>query len=106
MLGLRHVHRRKIHSKGLSRHKNYAFLDFLVYFSAIAGPVMTVPQIYLIWNTKNASGVSVTSWFAYSLLSFVWVYYGLVHKDKPILITNILWIIVNSLVTLGAIIYR
>ncbi len=105
MLGLRHIHRRKTHHKGLSNHKDHTPLDYLVYFCAIAGPVMTIPQIYLIWVNKNASGVSITSWLAYTLLTFVWIYYGIVHKDKPILITNILWLIVNGLVTLGAIIY-
>ncbi len=81
------------------------FLDQLIFVIGALGPLSTLPQIYTIFAHKNAAGVSAFSWFAYFLFSIVWVVYGVVHKEKAIIFTYSLWILMNGLVALGAIIY-
>lgn len=101
---LKHVHKRKHLSKSRSS-KSLKALDFITYIAAIVGPAITFHQIYLIFSLEDASSISVLTWLVYTALSFVWVFYGYAHKDKPIFLTNIFWILANGLVLLGAYIY-
>ncbi len=66
---------------------------------------MTVPQIVLIYGTHDAAGVSVLSWAAYALLDVPWIVYGIVHKERLIACTYILWFLANTAVALGALVY-
>jgi uncharacterized protein with PQ loop repeat len=107
--GLHHFHRRKrIHQN----HEPYPhpdkwknFLDKIIYFVGILGPLMTIPQVWNIWVLKNASGVSILSWSTYLFVAIVWVLYGIVHKEKPIIVTYAIWIILDILIILGIILH-
>jgi uncharacterized protein with PQ loop repeat len=82
--------------------KNY---NKLVYLVGIAGPLASIPQIIQIWFNQTAAGVSITSWTIYMAFAFVWLGYGVVHKYKPIILTNTLWIIFEAIIILGALLY-
>ncbi len=81
------------------------FIDTLVYVVGVIGPLMTIPQILKIWIEKNAAGISLVSWVGFICTFFVWLTYGVLHKQKPIIITYTLLIITYSLVVIGALIY-
>lgn len=66
---------------------------------------MTIPQIYDIWSTKQHS-INEITWSSYLAIGVVWLFYGIVHKEKPIIFSNILGIITTGLVVVGAVIYR
>jgi uncharacterized protein with PQ loop repeat len=108
-LGLHHLHVRKRLTAGLEpypspdRWKN--LLDKLVYVVGIGGPVMTIPQLVQIWWRHEARGVSVVSWASYLATAFVWLLYGLVHKEKPIVLTYSLWIVLDTLIVIGVLRY-
>ena len=67
---------------------------------------MNLPQLIKILDTKDASGVSLTSWIGFSIFSLVWLIYGLVHKEKPIIFMNFALLIVQSLIAIGTFIYE
>ncbi len=90
----------KLHEK-----KYVRFIDGAVFIVAFVGPLTTAPQVFRIFHTQNAEGVSVLTWFLYILVQAVWLLYGIFHKNKPIIISNIFWIFWQSLVMIGAIIY-
>ncbi len=54
---------------------------------------------------QNASGVSLPMWMFYTVSACVWFWYGKVHGDKVLMLTNALWILVNGTVVLGVMIY-
>jgi len=81
------------------------FIDKAIYVAALVGPLFTLPQIYNIWIQHNASGVSVITWMTFTITSFFWFYYGYVHNEKPIIFSSILWIIMQSLVWVGTLVY-
>lgn len=81
------------------------FLDHIIFVVGFLGPAFTIPQLWLIYVDHNAAGVSVLSWGAYAAFNVVWILYGLVHKERAITFTYTLWLIVNSLVAIGALIY-
>lgn len=80
-------------------------VDILVYPIGIAGVVSATPQIIKIWVDHNAVGVSPFSWWAWTALSVFWMLYGIVHKTKATIIINILWIGVNAVIAVGALVY-
>jgi len=107
--GPHHFHRRRrIHQK----HEKYPhpdklkrYMDHAIYFGALITPIMTLPQVAKIWVDKNASGISLISWVTYLFAAFFWLAYGIVHKEKPIILTNVLWIGLHSVIIAGTILY-
>ena len=80
-------------------------LDRVVLAAGIIAPFMTVPQILKIYLLQDGSGVSVISWLAYTFLDFPWILYGVAHHSRPIVVTYVLWLVMNSLVVIGALQY-
>lgn len=90
-------HHKHLHRK---RKKRQSSIDKLVYFAVIFGPMMTLPQVYSIWIEKS-DGVSVISWVSYLVIAVVWLLYGLKHREKPIIIVQLLWIVLDVLIVVG-----
>ena len=86
-------------------HKKSPLIDRLIYFGGIIGPIMTVPQVYQIWAGKNAAGVSVLSWSAYSVGAIFWIWYGIQHKQMPIILAQALYLILELFIVAGALLY-
>lgn len=68
--------------------------------------VMTIPQVAAIWVWHEAAGVSVLSWSAYLAAAILWFWHGLRSGDKNIYLPCIGWVILDSAVIAGAILYR
>ena len=102
-----HVRKRVFQKKEPFPHTNKwkRVMDKAVYVAGVLGPLMTIPQVSKIWIDKNATGVSLASWVGYTATASVWLIYGLMHKEKPIIVTYILWVILEILVVIGVLIY-
>jgi len=104
-----HIHKRKrVHVKLEEyphKHLGIRFLDRLLLVVAVIGPLMTLPQIIKIFSTHDATGVSALTWSLFLILGSPWIVYGVVHKEKPIVIAHTLWMIMNALVVTGALLY-
>lgn len=107
--GLHHFLSRKFLYQKLEPYphpeKYKRILDKIVYVAGIAGPVMTIPQVLIIWMEKNASGTSLITWISYTIITFFWLLYGLAHKEKPIIISNALWIVFEIVIVIGIYMY-
>ena len=67
--------------------------------------LMTVPQILTIWVGHMAQGVSVISWSAYLLSAVLWLWFGLQQRDKNIYLPCVGWVLLDSAVIVGALVY-
>ena len=77
-----------------------------MWMAAIIAPLSTIPQILDIFRTRDVSGVSLLTWGMYAFIPIFWLLYGFLHKDKFIIINNILWMIVSSIVVVGIFVCR
>lgn len=106
---LHHFHRRKRiyrkHEAYPSRNKWKRLMDRLILVVGILGPIMTLPQLLKIFAEKDASGISVITFSSYLILDFFWLTYGIMHKEKPIIMTFVAWIMLNILIISGVLIY-
>ena len=81
------------------------FYDKFIYIVVIIAPITNLPQLFKVWIEKDASGVSPVSWFLFSIVSITWLIYGILHKDKHILLMNAALMIVQALTAIGALMY-
>jgi uncharacterized protein with PQ loop repeat len=105
-LGLRHKHERAAHHKRTVKKTKYiVFLDRLTFIAGVVGPFTVLPQIYGIFSTHSATGVSLLTWTMIFIVTFPWILYGVAHKDKSIIVSFILWEVANFTVMLGVLMY-
>lgn len=108
-IGMHHLHKRKrIHDKHEpyphpDRFKN--FMDRYIFVVAVIGPLMILPQMLKIWLNKDATSISLITWLGLCIISSSWIIYGLLHKDKPIIVTNFLFFSVQILIVIGTLLY-
>lgn len=105
-LGLRHKYERRTGAKKTAKSPYIAFLDKLTFIVGVIGPFTVVPQIYGIFSTHSADGVSLATWLLIFIVTFPWILYGIAHKEKSIIVSFILWEVANFLVVLGVLLYR
>jgi len=94
------MHKSHRHIKRKTKPKKQTQIDRLVYLAVVIGPLLTIPQVYSIW-VEGQKGVSIISWVAYLLASLIWLAYGVKHNDKPILIVESAWIILDIFIIIG-----
>lgn len=85
--------------------KTYPLIDSLALLVGILQPLMTLPQILVVFKAQDASQQSLLTWVAYDIASTVLLLYGIVHKLKPIVVTQSLWLIVQSVLVFGILLF-
>jgi len=104
--GMHHLHiRKRIHKK----HEPYPhpdkikrYFDKVIYLIAFFGPLMTLPQLLQIWIYREAGGVSVISWTGFCVFSVMWLIYGFLHKEKPLIVMYFSLSILQAIIAAGA----
>ena len=104
-LGLRHKYERRQGAKKRRKSSYIVFLDKLTFIVGVIGPFTVLPQIYSIFSTHSANGVSLATWTLIFIVTFPWILYGLAHKEKSIIVSFILWEVVNLTVVIGVLLY-
>ncbi len=98
-----HLHR---HLAARRAGRSTTVIDWLMMVTAFAFPLVGLPQAVQIFHSHDASGVSLLSWVAFLAFDAIEMFYGMAHSIKPLIITGILWLIVDGLVVLGILMYH
>jgi uncharacterized protein with PQ loop repeat len=109
MLGLKHFQKRKQGSDNgfpTSASVKKAAADLLVYPAAIIAPLALVPQVLTLYVSQNAQGLALFTWVVLALVNIVWIYYGRVHNERPIVLTNAASLVLNFTIALGVLLYK
>lgn len=64
------------------------YIDIIGLFAGTCVTISVIPQILKVWRTKKVKAISLKT---FSILTFgigVWVVYGILKNDLPIIITN------------------
>lgn len=88
-----------------SKSRKISQWDKLIYVGAVLGPFAILPQIIKIWTEQDAAGVSIITWGGYLCGAFFWGIYGFVHKEKPIVVANLITGFFVALVLAGIMLY-
>ena len=68
---------------------------------SIATLLATVPQVFNVWSSRNASGVSLISWVAYFVAACLWMIHGVRRRDRSIYLPCIGWILLDAAIVIG-----
>ncbi len=90
----------------LDGKRELTVIDKAMTLAAVVSPIMTLPQVWLIFSTKSATGVSIYTWASYLLFNIVFLTYAIAHGIKPLIVNSVLWIIMDILVVVGILVYR
>ena len=108
-IAIHHLHKRKrIHEKYEKYpHPNKwkRYLDKLVYTVGIFGPILTIPQLLKIWMNQSAGDVAIISWVAYFFGAVILLGYGIVHREKPLIVMYSAWVLIDFIMVISILIY-
>lgn len=98
-----HIHhfnrRKKQHSPKKTR--NEKIIDSLVYVASFLGILSNIPQLVKIWGEKSTAGVSVITWGGFLFGSVFWLLYGIIHNEKPVIVANFLFAVIQAFIIVG-----
>jgi len=104
-----HLHKRRLIHKNLEHYphpeKRKYVIDALVFFIGGVGPIFSIPQLLKVWDEKDTSGLSIITWGAYFVFSCIWLAYGIIYKEKPIIFANSFYVLINAFVVIGIILF-
>jgi len=96
--GFHQAYHRILH-KGTA--KKYARnIDRYAYLMGFAAVTINFPQLYDVWTKPDIAGVSLVSWTGFMVSSAFWLYYGMVHKARTLVVINGMLIVVQGLIVL------
>jgi len=81
-------------------------LDKLTYVAGIALPLFTIPQAISIYSNKNVSGVSLLTWLFYLFSSAMFAVFGIIHREKLLIVTYVPFVIVEAVIVVGLVLYK
>ncbi|OOV12990.1 SemiSWEET family sugar transporter [Flavobacterium sp. LM4] len=82
------------------------FTDIMGLFAGFCVTVSVIPQIIKVWKTKKVKQISLLT---FSVLTFgivIWVVYGILKNDFPIIITNSISLFLNLIMVYFLIYYE
>jgi len=82
------------------------YIDIIGLFAGTCVTISVIPQILKVWKTKKVKAISLKT---FSILTFgiaVWIVYGILKKDLPIIITNSISFCLNLLMVYFIIYYE
>lgn len=88
------------------REKIKRVFDKFIAVVGLIGPIMTTPQIINVWVHHHVEGLAIASWGTYVMTSSFWLIYGILHKERAIILVNTAWILANASVVTGILIFR
>lgn len=77
-----------------------------MYLVALVTPILTIPQLLTVWMQHQIGGVSQLTWGAYTAMSGVWLIYGLLQRQKPLILSQACLFVVDFAIVLGISIFR
>jgi uncharacterized protein with PQ loop repeat len=75
-------------------------VDSMAYFVGVVGNIAVVPQIVKAWQGPSP-GLAIMTWVLFTLIGFIWLFYAILHKSKPLIVAQSVGIACNLLVVLG-----
>ncbi len=91
------------HKKSKSSHQLLTYIMFVVAFAA---PLSNFPQIYTLFSKRVTEGLSLETWIMYVVFAFVQLFYAVTNKIKPLIVSNLLWIVVELVMIYGIVSFR
>ncbi len=64
-----------------------------------------VPQVWTTWKTRDVSGISLPTYLIISIGLLLWLIYGILKNDLPLIIANSAMVVLTAMISVMKIIY-
>ena len=92
--------------KHIHRKLKKQFFDYyVVYFFTIATPLFELPQLITIYRSHDAHNVSWSTWGFFLLASIIFSIYSYRERIRPMLITSVLFGVIELGIVIGIVMY-
>lgn len=98
-----------VHQTNLAHHhlkRKGISIDNIVYLAVFIGPLVNIPQLLKVWIEHSVTGVSILTWAGLASISLLWLWYGVYHKEKPLIIMNAALLAFQIFILLGVLLYK
>lgn len=68
-------------------------------------PLGTIPQIITVFSHRDGRSLSISSWTIYIVFDLFWLWYGLSEKQKAIIVSAVMFTLLEGAVLVGALLY-
>jgi len=106
-----HIHQRK-RKQGKKALEPYPsntpivrWVDRLVAVTAVVYPLTLLPQLYQIYSTQSADGVSLLTWSLLLLFTLPLVAYAFVHHDNKLKLMYCAFFVIYVFIVAGIVVY-
>lgn len=89
------------HKKARVKKIKKGFFDYAIYPIVFFSIVVTIPQLISVWVDHNVAGVSLLTWGSYTVLSGLWMLYGVFKKQMPLIIGNLSICLLDAMIVVG-----
>lgn len=66
--------------------------------AAICTTVAFIPQVIQSWRSRDLSGISLPMYLTFTSGVFLWLIYGIIHVDWPIIVANTITFVLAGVV--------
>lgn len=95
-----HAHRHLLKNKKRSKFDNF------IYIFAFTTPLFEIPQLVSIVAARSAENVSLVTWAYLAISSLAWLIYGINKRMKPLIVSYILYVVVEFSVVASILWFR
>lgn len=103
---MRRMHSHHLHKYILSKKKKITLLDKCMMVASSVYPFTMLPQIISIYTSHDVRGMSIASWLSFMAFGTVFLSYALVHKIRPLIVSQVLWMTIDIIIVVGILVYR
>ncbi|MBZ4044305.1 MULTISPECIES: SemiSWEET family sugar transporter [Flavobacterium] len=82
------------------------YIDLIGLFAGICVTISVIPQIIKVWKTKKVKQISLLTFGVLTFGIAIWVVYGILKKDLPVIVTNSVSLFLNLIMVYFLIYYE
>lgn len=80
-------------------------VDKICYAASVFMPATAIPQIHQLYTTHDADSLSLLMWVLYLVGIIPFLLFGIQHKEKQLVVLNVLWLIVTLTIIVGILLF-
>jgi uncharacterized protein with PQ loop repeat len=92
--------------KQTPKNKRQSKFDTFIYVFAFTTPLFEIPQLVSIIAAHSAENVSLITWAYLAVSSLAWLIYGIHKKMRPLIVSYILYVLVEFSVVVSILWFR
>lgn len=106
---MHHLHSRKRVYQKLEKYPSDSptrrVFDKLMYVLALTAPLALLPQVIHIYREQETAGLVPHTWVIFIVGHTLWIIYGTLHREVPIIISHTLVMCLNVAILVGIYLY-